>query len=115
MRFAVAFYQTADGDEPVSDFLDDLRRTQPALHRLLIAKIELLEDSRWHRPPHTEKLEDNIFELRIGRKDIARVLFFFAVGRTIILTNGYVKKQQKLDPRELARAREYKRDWERRR
>ena len=30
------------------------------------------------------------------------------------MTNGYVKKQQKVDMRELARARNYKKDWEER-
>jgi hypothetical protein len=52
-----------------------------------------------------------ILELRVGNRDIARV-FFFQPGQQIICTNGYVKKSQKLDPRELARARRYKADWE---
>jgi Phage derived protein Gp49-like (DUF891) len=36
----------------------------------------------------------DIFELRIGDKNIARVFFFFQQGQEIIMTNGYVKKQQ---------------------
>jgi len=32
----------------------------------------------------------------------------------IVVTNGYVKKKQKLDAGELARARAYRRDWEER-
>jgi hypothetical protein len=31
------------------------------------------------------------------------------------MTNGYVKKQQKVDTRELERDRIYKKDWEERR
>ncbi len=57
---------------------------------------------------------DAIFELRIGDKNIARVFFFFRQGQEIILTNGYVKKQQKVDTGELERARRYKKDWEER-
>ena len=41
-------------------------------------------------------------------------IFFFRQGREIIITNGYVKKQQKVDTRELERARMYKKDWEER-
>ena len=55
-----------------------------------------------------------LFELLIGGKNIARVFFFFGQGQELILTHGYVKKQQKVDARELERARTYKKDWEQR-
>ena len=58
--------------------------------------------------------EYDIFELRIGDKNIAHVFFFFRQGQEIIMTNGYVKKQQKVDTGELERARTYKKDWEER-
>jgi hypothetical protein len=38
----------------------------------------------------------------------------FEPGRRIVVTNGYVKKAQRLDLGELERARRYKADWERR-
>jgi phage-related protein len=47
-------------------------------------------------------------------KNIARVFFFFGQGQELILTHGYVKKQQKVDARELERARSYKKDWKQR-
>jgi hypothetical protein len=49
-----------------------------------------------------------------GRTDIARVFFFFRPNQEIVCTNGYVKKTQKLDPSELAKAERYKADWEQR-
>ena len=55
-----------------------------------------------------------MFELRVGRTDIARVFFFFQANRELVCTNGYVKKSQKLDAAELARAKRYKADWEHR-
>jgi hypothetical protein len=54
------------------------------------------------------------FELRIGGKNIARVFFFFGQGQELILPHGYVKKQQKVDARELQRACTYKKDCEQR-
>jgi phage-related protein len=57
----------------------------------------------------------SIMELRVGRTDIARVFFFFRPNQDIVCTNGYVKKSQKLDPGEIARAERYQKDWERRR
>ena len=53
-------------------------------------------------------------ELRVGRANIARVFFFFRPNREIVVTNGYVKKAQKLDPEEIVRAERYKAYWERR-
>jgi phage-related protein len=41
-------------------------------------------------------VEGDLFELRVGRKNIARVLYFFRSGRRIILLHGFVKKTQHL-------------------
>ncbi len=114
MQFSVRFYYDADGNKPVLAFLEGLRKQDSILHKLVIAGIKKLEMSERHGPPLTQLVDQkyDIFELRIGDKNIARVFFFFRQGREIILTNGYVKKQQKVDTGELERARIYKRDWE---
>ena len=112
VKFGVIRYAAAQGDEPITDFLISLRAEQPVLHDLVVAALLRLEDRAWHGPPHTEQVDRDIYEVRVGRQNIARVFFFFQPDRTIVLTHGYVKKQQKLDRGELRRAREYKRDWE---
>ena len=116
MQFSVRFYDDADGNKPVLAFLESLRKQDRILHKLVVAGIKKLEMGERHGPPLTQLVDqkDDIFELRIGDKNIARVFFFFRQGREIILTNGYVKKQQKFDRGELARARIYKHDWEQR-
>ena len=55
---------------------------------------------------------DGIFELRakVG-SDISRVLYFFVVGRTVVLTNGFIKKTQKTPPAEIERAKQYREDY----
>lgn len=114
MLFNVRFYFDQQGTKPVVVFLDELRITDPILHKLVIAGIKKIENSERHGPPLTEVLDpdNDILELRIGSANIARVFFFFRRGQEIILTNGYVKKRQKVDQRELEKARRYKRDWE---
>jgi len=114
MQFSVRFYNDAEGNKPVLAFLESLRKQDPILHKLVVAGIKKLEMSERHGPPLTRLVDQkyDIFELRIGDKNIARIFFFFRQGREIILTNGYVKKQQKVDTGELARARIYKHDWE---
>jgi phage-related protein len=114
MLFNVRFYFDGDGNKPVLTFLENLRKQDQILHKLVVAGIKKLETSERHGPPLTELIDEkyDIFELRIGEKNIARIFFFFRRGREIIVMNGYVKKQQKVDMRELERARTYKRDWE---
>ena len=47
--------------------------------------------------PFSKYIGNGIFELRTKGKDsIIRVLYFFQSGEKIIITNGFVKKQQKL-------------------
>lgn len=116
MEFEVVFSTDSQGRTPVLAFLEELRATQPSLHRLIVAGLSKLRDRAYHGPPLTEQIdgEAGIFELRVGRTNIARVFFFFQPGRRIVVVNGYVKKQQRLDRRELERARRARRDWEER-
>ncbi len=114
MQFSVIFYTDSAGAKPLVGFLEEIRARQPVLHRQIVQAIKRIESSDVHGPPLTELIDPthDIYELRVGRTDIARVFFFFQPGRWMVLTNGYVKKAQKLDPRELERARRYKADWE---
>ena len=43
--------------------------------------------------------------------DISRVLYFFVVGRRVILTNGFVKKTMKTPLCEIERAKRYRADF----
>lgn len=116
MRFDVRKYRTASDEVPVEVFLEEIRLSHPDLHALVLSGIKKIERGDRHGPPLTQQVDkaNKIFELRVGFTNIARVFFFFQPGRQIYLMNGYVKKSKKVDPRELERAREYKRDWEER-
>lgn len=67
------------------------------------------------REPYSKALGDGIFEIRAKQgSDISRVLYFFMVGRRIILTNGFVKKTDKTPPREIDKAKRYRADYQQR-
>ena len=57
-------------------------------------------------------MEDGIFELRckLG-SNITRALYFFYVGKRIVVTNGFVKKTQKSPPGEIKLAKDRRKDW----
>lgn len=64
------------------------------------------------RMPISEHLKDGIFQLRtqLGN-NISRVLYFFYNGQEIILTNGFIKKTQTTPPKEIEKAKKYRKDY----
>lgn len=108
--FEVIFYDKPDGTEPAKEFLLSLDKK---MYAKMLQTIKLLEDyGTLVREPYSKPLGDGIFELRaqIGT-DISRVLYFFVVGRKIILTNGFIKKTQKTPPGEIDRAKRYRTEY----
>lgn len=109
-QISVEFYNLPDGSEPAKEFLKSL---DPKMKAKMLRTIELLEtNGRDLRMPYSEFLDDGIFELRAKvSSNITRVLYFFYVGNRAILTNGFIKKTQKIPKEELAKAKKYKADF----
>ena len=91
-------------DCPMIDFLDDIEDEN--LKSKTIRNIYLLADLKNNaRPPLSEYVDDGIFELRTKfSSNITRAFYFFIWGNKIIMTNGYIKKSQKLDKNEFNKA-----------
>lgn len=111
--YEIILYDTEDGRCPVEEFLDSL---EPKLLAKTLRTIDLLEaNGPLLREPYSKPLENGIFELRTKQgSDITRVLYFFIVGKKAILTNGFIKKTQKIPREEKELAKKYKADYERR-
>lgn len=109
-QYKVYFYNKPDGTEPVKDFLLGLDKKMRAK---CIMELALLADNGPSlREPQSKPLSDGIFELRISLgTDAARILYFFCVGREIILTNGFVKKTSKTPTSEIKRAKEFREEF----
>ena len=108
--FEVDFYETTDGKQPAKDFLLSLNIKMRAK---MLRMIDLLmKNGNELREPYSKLISDGIYELRakVG-SDISRVLYFFMIGHHIILTNGFIKKTQKIPNKELERAKRYKADY----
>ena len=112
MHYDVEYYEKADGSRPAEDFI----LSQDAkMQAKIFATLELLEiKGPGLREPFSKPLGDGIFEVRAKQgSDISRVLYFFVVGRKVILTNGFIKKTQKTPSREIDRAKQYRADYQR--
>ncbi|EQA36067.1 Gp49-like PF05973 family protein [Leptospira inadai serovar Lyme str. 10] len=91
--------------EPAEDFLLKLENK---LKAKAFRTIELLgEFGPELREPFSKKIQGytGLFELRIKQgSNICRLFYFFEKGRVVIITSGFVKKDQKTDKAELTRA-----------
>ena len=106
----VEFYDLPDGTCPAVVFLDSLDLKMQAK---MVRTIELLEQNGNElRAPYSKYIDDGLFELRaqVGN-NISRVMYFFFDGGSAILTHGFIKKTQATPPREIERARMYKREY----
>ena len=109
--YEVVFYERANGEAPVQEFLDSL---PVKLREKTLRSLTLLQElGPQLRGEETEYVRDGLFELRTKfGSGITRVFYFFFVGRTIVVTGGFIKKSQKTPRREIERALRRKRDWE---
>lgn len=110
MSFDVVFYEKSDGTKPAADFL---RNLDVKMRAKTVRTIQLLQTFGHDlREPYSKPLSDGIFELRTqSGNNISRVLYFFIVGKRIILTNGFIKKTIKTPEQEIELAKKYRRDY----
>lgn len=109
-EYEIEFYDKADGTEPAKDFILSLDTKMQA--KVLRTVSLLREAGPSLREPYSKSLSDGIFEIRTKfGSDITRVLYFFVVGKKIILTNGFIKKTQKTPPAEIELAKQYRADY----
>jgi len=109
----ITFYQKEDGSEPAKEFLLSL---EPNMRAKVARTVDQLR-AKGHnlRAPASKNLGDGIFELRtILGNNTTRILYFFFIGNTAVLTNGFIKKTQKTPMHELERAKRYRDDYKRR-
>lgn len=106
----IEFYKTETGNIPVQEFLDSL---DIPMRQKMLRLIKALQDMGISlRMPYSEALGDGMFELRAqAGSNISRVFYFFFFGNKAVLTHGFIKKTQKIPPRELERAKEMRRKY----
>lgn len=111
--FEIDFFQLDNGNYPVKEYLNDI---DVKMRAKILWTIKLLEaNGNTLGMPYSEHLQDGIFELRTkqGNK-ISRVLYFFCIGRKIILTHGFTKKTNKVPKEEIEVAKRYREIYMRR-
>jgi len=108
--YKVLFYQTERGTSPVHEFVLELDSKTRAK---TLRYVQYLET---HGPnllrPYADVVRGKICELRIKfSHNNVRILYFFAVGRDIVLVHGFLKKTQALKPGDIELAERRMMDW----
>lgn len=113
LDIVIKFYEI-DSKCPVAEFLDEMS-DQKLKEKTVKSIMQLSDLGKNARPPLSEYVGDGIYELRTKQSsNISRIFFYFIHGNDIIMTNGYIKKSQKMDSREFKRAKQYRDEYSRR-
>lgn len=113
--YQVEFYEKANGESDVWDFLEELRikakRSKDARiqYKQVSFYIQLLQENGTILPETvTKHLVEDIWELRPGNN---RVFYFCYAQGTFVLLHHFRKKSQKTPSREVERAKAERDDY----
>jgi len=109
-KYKVSFFEKNNGEIPAEEFINSLDDKIAAKIYWIFSMIET--NGPEMREPYSKHLDDGIFEVRaqIGT-NLARVLYFFIVGKRVIATHGFTKKTQKTPTQEIKIAKEYRKEF----
>jgi phage-related protein len=98
----VVFYRTEAGNEPVREWLKDLKRED---RRAIGQDVKTAQYGWPLGMPLIRKLEPGLWEVRSHvTQGVARVIFTVGDG-VMVLLHSFVKKSQKIPPEDLRTAR----------
>ncbi|MBI3956011.1 type II toxin-antitoxin system RelE/ParE family toxin [Candidatus Gottesmanbacteria bacterium] len=101
MSWNVKFFQTARGNYPVKEFIEE---QEMSTRTKITHAIEFLETyGPYLKPPYIKKLKDKLYELRISGK-IAIRIFYTTMNNEYYLLHAFQKKSQKTPHKELRAA-----------
>jgi phage-related protein len=116
IHYTVKYVELENGKKPFEEFVLSL----PILERAKVFEtinyfVELKNQNLPIKESLSKHLEDGIFELRTSLTEtIVRSLYFYQQGAKIILTHGFIKKTQKTPRREIEKAKELRKLYQKR-
>ncbi|MFH1049620.1 MAG: type II toxin-antitoxin system RelE/ParE family toxin [bacterium] len=100
----IEFYRTEEGRSPVEDFFDSLESGQM---QKVAWTLQLIKDLDIVPMQYFKKLDgtNNLWEVRVKSGNIQiRILGFWKANNFILLTNGFIKKTNKIPGKEIKTA-----------
>ena len=110
-KFQVEFYFTENNKIPAKEYLE---KTSLQVKLKLAALVKYMAESGQIFDKGKFRLVDSKNKIYEFKPLNYRFFNFFFKGGKIVITNAYIKKTQKVDRKELKRAKEMKKDYMRR-
>ncbi len=106
----IDFYESADGECPVNDFLESLHKKDELPY--VLRSIDLLREFGYNlRRPYADLLDDGIYELRISvKRKQFRLLYFYFYQDAIIISHG-LRKEAKVKTADIEKAKKNRADY----
>ncbi|MBQ9699303.1 MAG: type II toxin-antitoxin system RelE/ParE family toxin [Lachnospiraceae bacterium] len=108
MKYTIEFYEKANGQSDIWDFMEKLRKKSATnkdarvQYKQIGLHIQHLQENGTKLPSNiTKQIEDNIWELRPGNN---RIFYFYFDNNTFVLLHSFRKKTQKTPRREIDKA-----------
>ena len=103
---SIYFYRNKQGRRPVADYLDELAARTDKDSQIKLSKIQeymniLRQYGTLAGEPYIKHLDGNIWELRPIRD---RILFVAWHNGSFVLLHQFMKKTQKMPPKEIEKA-----------
>lgn len=109
----VLFYREPNGDAPVWDWLQALRRDDRPAYAKCVSAIERLgELGHELRRPTADYLKDGIYELRVRRGRVHYRILYFFLGRNVAILGHAITKEGAVPDQEIERCAARKRRFE---
>ena len=111
-KWDVGYYADADGWEPVSDFLRDVRQSNPDAAATVHRKFRIFAQLGWIKSVENgllKHVEEKIFEVKV-KGGQPRVLGFAWHG-FLVVASAEMKDQDELDPKTIKDAQDRRVDW----
>jgi phage-related protein len=107
--YSVEFYRAPGGGCPIEEFLGGL---QVKVRAKTAKWLQLLqEEGPDLRRPYADMLQDGIRELRLSFGHIEVRILYFIEGKDIVLTNGFLKKTDRVPQAEIELALRRRAQW----
>lgn len=111
VNFPCVYYRTRKDDIPVKEFIDSLPESDQ--EKFFQIKVNYLEDmGPLLGRPYAEHVKGKIIALRFkGVRGQIRIFYFFNPERKSVLTHGYIKTEDKIDPEQIKRAERFRKEY----
>lgn len=107
-KLKVKFYRTAQGNEPVREWLSDSRKVKPEDRKTIGEDIKTVQFGWTIGMPLVEKVEPDLWSVRSHiSAGIVRILFTVQEDMMVLL-HGFIKKSRKIPKEDLELARKRK-------